>query len=147
MLEPTGTQCRSKPWIGPRAVPARSAQGPAWLLEKPERPGAVVAAASRDGSRSAVLDADGARANLAPIAWWLEPTRLTLAAGNRPLATASHAATHCQAAAAIRPSPRIRFGLIRGPAQLLQAASSGASVRGLSPRPSQSSSPVELLPS
>jgi CO/xanthine dehydrogenase Mo-binding subunit len=38
---------------GPRAVPARSAQEHSSVLGKPERPGAVGAAASRDGSRSA----------------------------------------------------------------------------------------------
>ena len=45
----------------------------------------------------------------------MEPTRLTLAAANLPPASASHAATHCQAAAAISPSPKICFGLTRGP--------------------------------
>jgi hypothetical protein len=39
--------------IGPRAVPARSAQKYARVLGRPERPEAVGAAASRDGSRSA----------------------------------------------------------------------------------------------
>ena len=38
---------------GPRAVPARSAQEHAGVLEKPGRPGAAQAAASRDDSRSA----------------------------------------------------------------------------------------------
>src|ERR1035441_8649341 len=44
-------------WIGPRAVPARSAQEQAKALGIPERPVAVVAAASRDGSRSEEFDA------------------------------------------------------------------------------------------
>ena len=38
--------------FGPRAVPARSAQELAGVLREPERPGAIAAAASRDGSRS-----------------------------------------------------------------------------------------------
>jgi type II secretory pathway pseudopilin PulG len=37
---------------GPRAVPARSAQEQTSVIENPEGPGAIVAAASRDGSRS-----------------------------------------------------------------------------------------------
>jgi succinoglycan biosynthesis protein ExoA len=46
-----------KLWVGPRAVPARSAQKHVELPERPERPGAVEAAASRDGSRSGGLGA------------------------------------------------------------------------------------------
>ena len=41
-----------KQWIGPLAVPARSAPKHAPVHGKPERPGALGAAASRDGSRS-----------------------------------------------------------------------------------------------
>jgi hypothetical protein len=37
---------------GPQAVPARSAQKHVWVRGKPECQGAVVTAASRDGSRS-----------------------------------------------------------------------------------------------
>jgi hypothetical protein len=51
-------------WVGPRAVPARSAQEHARRLGKPERPGAVGAAASRDGSRSDELDAATLRVDL-----------------------------------------------------------------------------------
>jgi HPt (histidine-containing phosphotransfer) domain-containing protein len=54
----------SKPSVGPRAVPARGAQKHAQVLGKPERPGAVGAAASRDGSRPGELDA--ARASTPP---------------------------------------------------------------------------------
>jgi PAS domain S-box-containing protein len=50
--------------VGPRAVPARSAPEYAQGLGKPERPGAVDAAASRDGSRSEGLD--GVLASTAP---------------------------------------------------------------------------------
>jgi glycerate 2-kinase len=46
-----------KRWTGPRAVPARSAQEEARVLGRPERPGAIGAAASRDGSRSGESDA------------------------------------------------------------------------------------------
>ena len=51
-------QGRIKLWIGPRAVPARSAQNHARVPGKPERPGAVGAAASRDVSRSGEPGAD-----------------------------------------------------------------------------------------
>jgi CheY-like chemotaxis protein/HPt (histidine-containing phosphotransfer) domain-containing protein len=51
------TQGDIKLSVGPRAVPARSAHKHAQMLGKPERPGAVEAAASRDGSRSGELDA------------------------------------------------------------------------------------------
>src|ERR1019366_7479518 len=88
-----------------------------------------------------------ARTNRAPMDCWLEPTRLTLAAAYFFSATASHATTHCHAAAAIKPSPKIRFGLMREFVQSLHAARSAASVRGLLPRPSQSSSLEEFLPS
>ena len=44
-------------WIGPRAVPARSAQKHSGAFGNPERPGAAQAAASRDGSRSVAVDA------------------------------------------------------------------------------------------
>ena len=44
--------------IGPRAVPARSAQEHAGAVGELERPGAIGAAASRDGSRSGEIDAD-----------------------------------------------------------------------------------------
>ena len=79
------------------------------------------------------------RTNRAPMACWLQPTRLAMAAAKRPPATASQDATHCHAAAAMSPSPRIRFGLRRGPDQSRHAAISGASVRGLSPMPSHRS--------
>src|ERR1035441_6712583 len=48
-----------KPWIGPRAVPARSAQKQTRALGASERPGAVGTAASRDGSRSEFVDDAG----------------------------------------------------------------------------------------
>jgi hypothetical protein len=50
-------QDRIKLWIGPRAVPARSTQKHGRVPGKPERPGDVGTAASRDGSRSGELDA------------------------------------------------------------------------------------------
>ena len=56
-------------WGGPRAVPARSAQEKARVPRKPERPGAVVAAASRDGSRSGELDA--VRSSATESLYWL----------------------------------------------------------------------------
>ena len=59
----------SNPSGGPRAVPACSTPEHAGALEKLGHPGAVVAAASPDGSRSGEPDAALARANLAPIAW------------------------------------------------------------------------------
>ena len=46
-----------KLWGGPRDVPARSAQEQGGALGIPECSGAVGAAANRDGSRSAELDA------------------------------------------------------------------------------------------
>ena len=39
-------------FTGPRAVPARSAQEQANVIDNPERPGGIAGAASRDGSRS-----------------------------------------------------------------------------------------------
>jgi type II secretory pathway pseudopilin PulG len=49
-------------FTGPRAVPARSAQEQASVVANSERLGAVVVAASRDGSRSAKADALRSRA-------------------------------------------------------------------------------------
>ncbi|MGD0261142.1 MAG: xanthine dehydrogenase family protein molybdopterin-binding subunit [Verrucomicrobiota bacterium] len=45
-----------EPWVGPRAVPARSVQEQSRVLGTSDHPGAVVAAASRDGSRSGKVD-------------------------------------------------------------------------------------------
>jgi DNA-binding beta-propeller fold protein YncE len=55
-LTPGEAQGGIQPWIGPRAVPARSAQEHVGALGNKERPGAVGAAASRDGSRSGEFD-------------------------------------------------------------------------------------------
>jgi CO/xanthine dehydrogenase Mo-binding subunit len=54
---PAAAQDGSKPSGGPRAVPARSAQENIGALGEPGHAGAVGAAASRDGSRSAEPDA------------------------------------------------------------------------------------------
>jgi CubicO group peptidase (beta-lactamase class C family) len=86
---------------------------------------------------------ESGRTNRAPMACWLQPTMLNVAALKTPPAKASHAATHCQAEAAISPSPSTRFGLTRGPSQFCQAASSGASKRRLPCKPSHSSSSAE----
>ena len=102
-------------------------------------PGDLASAAYRALLRCGEL----ARMNRAPMACWLQPTTLSVAALQAPAAKASQAATHCQAEAAISPSPSTRFGLRRGPGQRCQAASSGASMRRHPCSPSHSSSSAE----
>jgi Rad3-related DNA helicase len=62
-------------FTGPRAVPARSAQEEAGVLGRPERPGAVRAAASRDGSRSG-RELDAARRSVRVRLFCLDPSFL-----------------------------------------------------------------------
>ena len=54
---PGVAQDRIKLGVGPRTVPVRSTQEQARMLAIPEDPGIAGAAANRDGSRSAELDA------------------------------------------------------------------------------------------
>src|SRR5438105_15359962 len=62
--------------------------------------------------------------NRAAMACSFGPTTLTVALRKRFRSSDLTAPTHCQAAAAISPSPRIRFGENRGPFQSFHAFSS-----------------------
>src|SRR5882724_6307974 len=85
------------------------------------------------------------RTNFAAIACWLQPTMLTTAAEHFFCRSASTAATHCQAAAAMRPSPRIRLMESLAPCQSCHAPASSRSRRGIPCKPSQSKSGPPLV--
>src|SRR5262249_31798059 len=97
------------------------------ILQESARGGDTHAAIGPGNKHNLSAHAELRFANCAAMACWFVPTILTVASEYACWFSASMAATHCQAAAAISPYPQRALTERRSPRQSLHVASSAAS--------------------